>query len=281
MRQKSIGEVLRSARESRGWSLSEIQRMTNIQTKYVQALEYNDFEAIPDQTYTRSFLQRYAEVLDLNASILLDAYDTNSLVVYYDEMDEEVDSDLELRRHVKKKKAKNSYLPLIYLLLAATFIFIFVAYIVASRIQNQAATPSSSTSYSVVSETSESTTSSTQETAPSSTVASSTDTSSPKLTATGSGSNLAVTVSGAQHPVEVKLSVTTTTSWVSLTDTDIASGVVLSPENTSVTATIPEGVTTSTLTLGVVQGVTVTIAGQNLDTSALTSQTGYITLTIE
>lgn len=281
MRQKSIGEVLRAARESHGWSLTEIQRMTNIQVKYVQALEYNDFDSIPDQTYTRSFLQRYAEVLDLDASILLDAYDTNSLVVYY-EAGEEMDSDVELRRNVKKKKPKTSYLPLVYLLLAATFIFIFVTYIVASRIQNQATTPSS-TSYSVVSETSTSLSSSSTEETPasSSTVPSSSQSSSPKLTATGSGSNLAVTVSGVQSPIEVRLSVTTATSWISLTDTDIASGVVLSPENTSVTATIPEGVTTATLTLGVVQGVTVTIAGQNLDTSALTSQTGYITLTIE
>ncbi len=48
MRQKSIGEVLRSARESRSWNLIDVQRMTKIQAKYLQALEYNDFEYIPD-----------------------------------------------------------------------------------------------------------------------------------------------------------------------------------------------------------------------------------------
>ena len=31
MRQKSIGEVLKTARESRGWSLAEMQRLTQIQ----------------------------------------------------------------------------------------------------------------------------------------------------------------------------------------------------------------------------------------------------------
>ena len=43
MRQKSIGEVLREARESRGWTFADIQRMTKIQARLVQALEYNDF----------------------------------------------------------------------------------------------------------------------------------------------------------------------------------------------------------------------------------------------
>ena len=285
MRQKSIGEVLREARESRGWTFADIQRMTKIQARLVQALEYNDFEAIPDRDYTRSFLQRYAEVLDLDASVILHAYDTNNLVVYY-ETEEESDSKVDLRRNVKPKKARKSYLPLIYLLLAAIFILIFVAYIVSQRIQNQAITPPS-TSYSVVSSTSDSqsttqtTSEQTTEIATSSTSSSSSAPSTTQLTTTGGGSNLAVTVTGASKPVEVELSVTTATSWVSLSDTDLAGGATLSPENTTVTVTIPETVTNTTLTLGVVEGVTVRVAGQEVDLSALTEQSGYISFTIE
>lgn len=280
MRQKSIGEVLREARESRGWTFADIQRMTKIQARLVQALEYNDFEAIPDPDYTRSFLQRYAEVLDLDASVILHAYDSKSLVVYY-EAGEESDANIDLRRNVKPKKARKSYLPLIYLLLAAIFILIFVAYIVSQRIQNQAITPPS-TSYSVVSSTSDSSSmAQTTETAPSSTSSSSSEPSTAELTTSGGGSNLEVMVTGASKPVEVELSVTTATSWVSLSDTDLAGGATLSPENTTVTVTVPETVTNTTLTLGVVEGVTVRVAGQELDLSALTDQSGYISLTIE
>ena len=211
MRQKSIGEVLREARESRGWTFADIQRMTKIQARLVHALEYNDFEAIPDPDYTRSFLQRYAEVLDLDASVILHAYDSKSLVVYY-EAGEEPDASIDLRRNVKPKKARKSYLPLIYLLLAAIFILIFVAYIVSQRIQNQAITPPS-TSYSVVSSTSDSSSmAQTTETAPSSTSSSSSEPSTAELTTSGGGSNLEVMVTGASKPVEVELSVTTATS---------------------------------------------------------------------
>ena len=107
-----------------------VQGLTNSSMKAVET-EYNDFEAIPDPDYTRSFLQRYAEVLDLDASVILHAYDSKSLVVYY-EAGEEPDASIDLRRNVKPKKARKSYLPLIYLLLAAIFILIFVAYIVSS-----------------------------------------------------------------------------------------------------------------------------------------------------
>lgn len=274
MRQKSIGEVLQTAREYRGWNFAELQRVTNIQAKYLQALEYNDFEFIPSGDYTRIFLKRYAEILELDAEVILHAYDTNSLVAYY-EVDSEEDVQSEFKRSYKEERKKGSYLPLTYLLLAATFVLVFVTYIVYSRVQNQARTIVSSTSYSVV------TSSSTTEAVSSSSEETSSSSSSPVLTTSGGGDDMGVTVSGTTGPVEVTLSVTSVTSWVSLTDSDIVNGFTLSPTSTSVTATIPDGVTSATLTLGVVDGVSVTIAGKTLDTSVLTNQHGTIYLTIQ
>ncbi|HFI0149374.1 TPA: helix-turn-helix domain-containing protein [Streptococcus suis] len=278
MRQKSsIGEVLRAAREYRGWNFTELQRATSIQAKYLQALEYNDFDFIPSKEYARDFLKRYAEILELDVDVILHAYDTNSLVVYYG-VGEELQS--EFTRSYKAKKKKGSYLPLTYLLLAATFILVFVTYIVYSRVQNQVQTSSSSTSYSVVTSSSTQTDTSSSSEASTSTSSSSSE-NSIVLTTSGGGDDLGVTVSGTTGPVEVTLSVTSVTSWVSLTDSDIVNGFTLSPTSTSVTATIPDGVTSATLTLGVVDGVSVTIAGKTLDTSALTNQHGTIYLTIQ
>lgn len=287
MRQKSIGEVLRAARESHGWNFADLQRMTKIQAKYLQALEYNDFEYIPDKTYTRSFLQRYAEVLELDAAVLLDAYDRNSLVMYY-EAGEEAELQSELRRSYKVKKKKTSYLPLIYLLLASTFILCFVTYIVYSRVQNQARNPEVNTSYSVVSQSSTTTATEAKSEVPTSSSSSSstepsssTQASGVSLLTSGGGNDLAVTVKGAKEPVTVALSVSSVTSWVSLTGTEIAGGFTLSPEAPTVSATLPAGTSTATLVLGVVRGVDITIAGQKLDTSALTNQSGNVILTIE
>lgn len=284
MRQKSIGEVLRIAREGRGWTFVDLQRITKIQAKYLQALEYNDFDFIANSDDVQSILKAYAEALELDADVLLDAYETNSLVKYYEDGEEELRSS-ELKRSYKvRKRKKNSYLPLIYLLLATGLIIIFVTYIVHSRLQNRASITPTTTSYSIVeqsvSEASSGTeTSSTEQAQSNSTSSSSSATE--NVTISGSGSNIVATLKTVTYPVEVTVTAKNTTSWISLSDTLLEGGVTLTPDNPTVTTTIEEGVTSTTLVLGVVKGVEVTVGGQKLDLSALTADTGSITINFE
>ncbi|HEL2278665.1 TPA: helix-turn-helix domain-containing protein [Streptococcus suis] len=284
MRQKSIGEVLRTAREGRGWTFVDLQRITKIQAKYLQALEYNDFDFIANSDDVQSILKAYAEALELDADVLLDAYETNSLVKYYEDGEEELRSS-ELKRSYKvRKRKKNSYLPLIYLLLATGLIIIFVTYIVHSRLQNRASITPTTTSYSIVeqsvSEASSGTeTSSTEQVQSNSTSSSSSATE--NVTISGSGSNIVATLKTVTYPVEVTVTAKNTTSWISLSDTLLEGGVTLTPDNPTVTTTIEEGVTSTTLVLGVVKGVEVTVGGKKLDLSALTADTGSITINFE
>ncbi|CYV43894.1 MULTISPECIES: cytoskeleton protein RodZ [Streptococcus] len=284
MRQKSIGEVLRTAREGRGWTFVDLQRITKIQAKYLQALEYNDFDFIANSDDVHSILRAYAEALELDADVLLDAYETNSLVKYYEDGEEELRSS-ELKRSYKvRKRKKNSYLPLIYLLLATGLIIIFVTYIVHSRLQNRASITPTTTSYSIVeqsvSEASSGTeTSSTEQAQSNSTSSSSSATE--NVTISGSGSNIVATLKTVTYPVEVTVTAKNTTSWISLSDTLLEGGVTLTPDNPTVTTTIEEGVTSTTLVLGVVKGVEVSVGGQKLDLSALTADTGAVTLNFE
>lgn len=284
MRQKSIGEVLRTAREGRGWTFVDLQRITKIQAKYLQALEYNDFDFIANSDDVQSILKAYAEALELDADVLLDAYETNSLVKYYEDGEEELRSS-ELKRSYKvRKRKKNSYLPLIYLLLATGLIIIFVTYIVHSRLQNRASITPTTTSYSIVeqsvSEASSGTeTSSTEQAQSNSTSSSSSATE--NVTISGSGSNIVATLKTVIYPVEVTVTAKNTTSWISLSDTLLEGGVTLTPDNPTATTTIEEGVTSTTLVLGVVKGVEVSVGGQKLDLSALTADTGSITINFE
>ncbi|MCR1232923.1 cytoskeleton protein RodZ [Streptococcus suis] len=284
MRQKSIGEVLRTAREGRGWTFVDLQRITKIQAKYLQALEYNDFDFIANSDDVRSILKAYAESLELDADVLLDAYETNSLVKYYEDGEEELRSS-ELKRSYKvRKRKKNSYLPLIYLLLATGLIIIFVTYIVHSRLQNRASITPTTTSYSIVeqsvSEASSGTETSSTEQAQSNSTSSSSSTTE-NVTISGSGSNIVATLKTVTYPVEVTVTAKNTTSWISLSDTLLEGGVTLTPDNPTVTTTIEEGVTSTTLVLGVVKGVEVSVGGQKLDLSALTADTGSITINFE
>ncbi|MCA9760046.1 MAG: helix-turn-helix domain-containing protein [Streptococcus sp.] len=293
MRQKSIGEVLRSARESRSWNLIDVQRMTKIQAKYLQALEYNDFEYIPDSNYIESFLVTYADVLELDSAVLLDAYKKNSLVIYYEEgEEEELSTELKRRYKLRKKNKKDSFLPLFYLLLAAGLMIIFVTFVIHSRMKQISLFSNQSTSYSVTRQVTNSSSSiaSTSTSGSvieesssnsSSSTSSSTTSASEMIQVTGSGESISATVSKFTYPIEITVTADNTTSWISLSDTTLSGGVTLTPDNPSATTKIEEGVSSATLVLGVVKGVTITIGGQKLDTSALTTQTGSITLYFE
>ncbi|HFI0113592.1 TPA: helix-turn-helix domain-containing protein [Streptococcus suis] len=282
MRQKSIGEVLRTAREVRGWTFVDVQRMTRIHAKYLQALEYNDFEFLENSVDSASVLVKYADVLDLDADVLLDAYETNSLVKYYEEGEEEIRSS-ELKRGYKvRKKRKNSMLPLMYLLLATSSIIILVTYVVYSRLQNQALPTTKNSTYSVIKQSASSSDSNSEVSASSESSTSSTSSStSENITIVGSDSYIIATVKGVVYPLTITVTANNTTSWISLSDTSLVEGVTLTPDNPSVTTTIEEGVTTTTLVLGVVKGVEVSVGGQKLDLSALTADTGSITINFE
>ena len=293
MRQKSIGEVLRSARESRSWNLIDVQRMTKIQAKYLQALEYNDFEYIPDSNYIESFLVTYADVLELDSAVLLDAYKKNSLVIYYEEgEEEELSTELKRRYKLRKKNKKDSFLPLFYLLLAAGLMIIFVTFVIHSRMKQISLFSNQSTSYSVTRQVTNSSSSIASTSTSgnvieesssnsSSSTSSSTTSASEMIQVTGSGESISATVSKFTYPIDINVTADNTTSWISLSDTTLSGGVTLTPDNPSATTKIEEGVSSATLVLGVVKGVTITIGGQKLDTSALTTQTGSITLYFE
>ena len=69
-----IGYSLRAARERQGIGLPEAELATKIRAKYIRALEEEDFETLPADTYARGFLRTYAEYLGLDGEIYVDEY---------------------------------------------------------------------------------------------------------------------------------------------------------------------------------------------------------------
>ena len=70
-----IGASLAAARETRGYSLADAERLTNVRVKYLAALERADFDALPGRTYARAFLRTYATALGLEADRFIAAFE--------------------------------------------------------------------------------------------------------------------------------------------------------------------------------------------------------------
>ena len=272
MRKKTIGEVLRLARISQGLSLEELQRKTDIQLDLLEALETDNFDKLPNLFYTRSFLRKYAWAVELDENIILDAYDSGSMITY-----EEVDVDeIELSGRRRSNRKKQSFLPLFYFLLFSLSIIAFVSYYVWNYIQTQPIN-TSEVSYSVVTTTTSDSTTEVTNNSQSTTETSVAKTSA--VTISGEGDTISVVYKTSKETAELQLSVKDTQSWVSVSDTDLAGGVTLAPGNQTATTTISKK-TPVTITLGVVKGVKIKIDNQEIDTSKLTGQTGWISLTI-
>ena len=69
-----IGRSLREARERRGIALPEAEAATMIRARYLEALEAERFELLPEGPYLRSFLREYAEYLGLDGDIFVAEY---------------------------------------------------------------------------------------------------------------------------------------------------------------------------------------------------------------
>ena len=272
MRKKTIGEVLRLARTNQGLTLEELHKKTEIQLDMLEAMEDDDFDQLPSPFYTRSFLRKYAWAVELDERIVLDAYDSGSMITY-----EEVDVDEEelTGRRRSSKKNKTSFLPLFYFILFALSIVIFVTYYVWNYLQTQPER-STASSYSVVQATS-----STSFATPSSTSSSSSSSSSniePAIIVSGEGNRVEVAYKTSKETAKLQLSVSDARSWVSVSESDLEGGVTLSPDNKSAETSVSTK-NPVTITLGVVKGVALTVDNQTVDLSKLTAQTGKIAVT--
>jgi cytoskeletal protein RodZ len=71
---ESLGNKLKTVRESKGLSYDYVSRETNIATRYLEALETENFAVFPAEPYALGFLRNYGEYLGLNAGELLSLY---------------------------------------------------------------------------------------------------------------------------------------------------------------------------------------------------------------
>jgi helix-turn-helix protein len=75
-----IGNSLREARLRQGLDFPEIEQGTKIRGKYLRALEDEQFDLLPAQTYVKGFLRSYAEYLGLDGQLYVDEYNSRFVV---------------------------------------------------------------------------------------------------------------------------------------------------------------------------------------------------------
>jgi cytoskeletal protein RodZ len=75
-----IGNSLREARLRRGIDFAGAEQTTKIRGKYLRALEDEQFQLLPSETYVKGFLRTYADYLGLDGQLYVDEFNSRFVV---------------------------------------------------------------------------------------------------------------------------------------------------------------------------------------------------------
>ena len=70
----SFGRVLRRERELRGLSIRDAAAATRVNIRHLEALEADDFDALPGGAYNKGFLRAYAQFIGLDPEEMVNHY---------------------------------------------------------------------------------------------------------------------------------------------------------------------------------------------------------------
>jgi cytoskeletal protein RodZ len=68
---RTVGAILRDAREKKGYSLERVELATKIRVKFLRAIEEDTYDVLPSVSYAKGFVKNYAEYLGLSSKDVL------------------------------------------------------------------------------------------------------------------------------------------------------------------------------------------------------------------
>lgn len=69
---EGVGKTLRDARNRRKIDLAQVEASTKIRSRFLRALENEEWDVLPGETYARGFIRTYADYLGLDGARLAD-----------------------------------------------------------------------------------------------------------------------------------------------------------------------------------------------------------------
>lgn len=289
MNGKMIGDILREARLGKQLQLTDIEKGTGIEVQHLLALELDQFSLVPSDQ-VESYLRSYAEMIGLDADEIYSQYlkqvsfqDTLPHFSSKETLPQETEVSEESvptermanrrrRRSHREVTQKKSKLPTILLSLFSLAILVVVGYFVVKQ------WPFVNTAQETRTETTSSTTDATTTTE----ITTVTEAvSSLKMTVQEDGSSLA-TVQTNKESVDIIFTLKEGESWIGLSDgTNGEQGMILTGEQNKFTVSVNKG-SSSLVTIGLPQSVTVTLDGQEVDLTNLVNYSpATFTLTVE
>ncbi|MEY8445790.1 helix-turn-helix domain-containing protein [Enterococcus ratti] len=271
---ETIGETLKQARLNKKISLDELQQITKIQKRYLEAIDNDDYDQLPGKFYVRAFIRQYAEAVGEDGDHLVDVFDGKSTLSagkVVQRPEPEFVSGSRKAMHQEESNLSKFWtsLPVILLGLVALAIIIVVGYMTWQDRQADPIIGATSTSLTVDNSVVQTISSTKEQKESFSKNTASTTESVPKekkmvITADqDTGSAIAVTITDAKKPLTLEF-IATNRVWigVSVNNTYVYQGTLAANETQK--AQLPETATNATITLGAASNATIKANGEEI-----------------
>jgi len=71
---KTVGQIIRAARQQRSFSVEQLSHLTKIDAKYIDAIESDHYFNLPSETFAKGFIRNLSQRLGLNPDELVAIY---------------------------------------------------------------------------------------------------------------------------------------------------------------------------------------------------------------
>jgi cytoskeletal protein RodZ len=136
--EKILGQALKKEREMRGLSLADIANETRIGTRYLQALENEDFSMFPGIFYIRYYIKNYLRACGADEASFFNANYEYLQAILDKKGDPPPDLYLSKMEYIKFKKRKTLLILFLLLVLLAAFFYWFFVRPGLGKAQSQA-----------------------------------------------------------------------------------------------------------------------------------------------
>ncbi len=121
--EKILGQALKKEREMRGLSLADIANETRIGSRYLQALEEEDFSVFPGIFYIRYYIKNYLRACGADETVFFNTHYDYLQAVLEKKGEPPPDQYLAKLEYVKFKRRRTLLIILLLLLLAAVVFY--------------------------------------------------------------------------------------------------------------------------------------------------------------
>lgn len=132
----SIGVHLKKIRETQGLSLDQVASLTRIQSKFLQALEDEEFQLLPERVFTRGFVRTYARSLGISEDDTLRRFSESSSEYYQQGQKAQHQAQLQIQEEKRGKLNRN------LVIIISIIILVALGFLLPSQQQSLPPTPS-------------------------------------------------------------------------------------------------------------------------------------------